>query len=64
MQYLVNDKGTTTAVAVPNKEGNDLRKSKRKQQILKGIESALHQVSEIKKGKLPKITLKDFLNDL
>ena len=64
MQYLVNDRGRNTAVVVPIKEWNDLQKAKRKLEILNGIENALQEVSEIKKGKLPKITLKGFLNDL
>ena len=64
MQYLVNDRGRNTAVVVPIKEWNDLQKAKRKLEILNGIENALQEVSEIKKGKLLKITLKGFLNDL
>ena len=64
MQYLVNDRGRNTAVVVPIKEWNDLQKAKRKLEILNGIENALQEVSEIKKGKLSKITLKGFLNDL
>ncbi len=64
MQYLVNDRGRNTAVVVPIKEWNDLQKAKRKLEILNGIENALQEVSEIKNGKLPKITLKGFLNDL
>ena len=64
MQYLVNDRGRNTAVVVPIKEWNDLQKAKRKLEILNGIENALQEVSEIKKGKLSKITLKGFLDDL
>ena len=64
MQYLVNDRGRNTAVVVPIKEWNDLQEAKRKLEILNGIENALQEVSEIKNGKLPKITLKGFLNDL
>ena len=64
MQYLVNDRGRNTAVVVPIKEWNDLQKAKRKLEILNGIENALQEVSEIKNGKLHKITLKGFLNDL
>jgi hypothetical protein len=64
MQYLVNDKGANTAVSIPNKEKSDSRKAKKKIEILKGIESALRQVSEIKKGNLPEKTLKEFLDEL
>ena len=38
-------------------------KPKKKLEILKGIENALKQVSEIKKGNLPAKTLEDFLNE-
>ena len=64
MQYLVNDKGTNAAVSVPSKEQSNSRKAKKKLEILKGIENALKQVSEIKKGNLPAKTLKEFLNEL
>ena len=56
MQYLVNDKGTNAVVSVPRKEPNNSRKAKKKLEILKGIEKALQEVSEIKKGNLPVIT--------
>ena len=64
MQYLVNDKGTNSVVSVPSKVQSNSRKAKKKLEILKGIEKALQEVSEIKKGNLPVITLKDFLNEL
>ena len=64
MQYIVNDKGTNAVVSVPRKEPSNSRKAKKKLEILKGIENALQEVSEIKKGNLPVITLKDFLNEL
>ena len=64
MQYLVNDKGTNAVVSVPSKEQNNSRKAMKKLEILKGIENALKQVSEIKKGNLPEKTLEEFLKEL
>ncbi len=64
MQYLVNDRGISTAVVVPIKEYNDLKQSKRKLQILLGIDNALQEVAEVKAGKRKEgRTLEDFLNE-
>ena len=64
MQYLVNDRGRNTAVLVPIKEYNDLKQSKRKLQILLGIDNALQEVADIKAGKR-KVgrTLEEFLDE-
>ena len=64
MQYLVNDRGRNTAVIVPIKEYNDLKQSKRKLQILLGIDNALQEVADVKAGKRKEgRTLEDFLNE-
>ncbi len=63
MQYLVNDRGRNTAVIVPIKEYNDLKQSKRKLQILLGIDNALQEVADIKAGKRKEgRTLEEFLD--
>jgi hypothetical protein len=64
MQYLVNDRGISTAVIVPIKEYNDLKKSKRKLQILLGIDNALQEVADVKAGKRKEgRTLEEFLDE-
>ena len=64
MQYLVNDRGRNTAVFVPIKEYNELQESKRKLQILLGINNALQEVQDVKSGKRKEgRTLEDFLNE-
>ena len=64
MQYLVNDRGRNTAVLVPIKEYNDLKQSKRKLQILLGIDNALQEVADVKAGKRKEgRTIEDFLNE-
>ena len=64
MQYLVNDRGINTAVFVPIKEYNELQESKRKLQILLGINNALQEVQDVKSGKRKEgRTLEDFLNE-
>jgi hypothetical protein len=64
MQYLVNDRGKNTAVVVPIREYNELQQSKRKLQILLGINNALEEVKDVKTGKRKEgRTLEDFLNE-
>ncbi len=64
MQYLVNDRGRNTAVVVPIREYNELQQSKRKLQILLGINNALKEVKDVKTGKRKEgRTLEDFLNE-
>lgn len=64
MQYLVNDRGRNTAVVVPIREYNELQQSKRKLQILLGINNALEEVKDVKAGKRKEgRTLEDFLNE-
>jgi hypothetical protein len=64
MQYLVNDKGTNTAVIVPLKEYKELQESKRKLQILLGIDNALQEVKDVKAGKRKEgRTLEEFLDE-
>jgi hypothetical protein len=64
MQYLVNDRGRNTAVLVPIKEYNDLKQSKRKLQILLGINNALQEVADVKAGKRKEgKTLEEFLDE-
>lgn len=64
MQYLVNDRGRNTAVVVPIREYNELQQSKRKLQILLGINNALKEVKDVKTGKCKEgRTLEDFLNE-
>jgi hypothetical protein len=64
MQYLVNDRGINTAVIVPIKEYNDLKQSKRKLQILLGIDNALQEVADVKAGKRKEgRTLEEFLDE-
>ena len=64
MQYLVNDRGRNTAVLVPIKEYNDLKQSKRKLQILLGIDNALQEVADVKAGKRKEgRTLEEFLDE-
>jgi hypothetical protein len=64
MQYLVNDRGRSTAVVLPIKEYNDLKQSERKLQILLGIGNALDEVKDVKAGKRKEgRTLEDFLNE-
>ena len=41
-----------------------MKRAKNIRRLLKGIENALKQVSEIKKGNLPEKTLEEFLNEL
>jgi hypothetical protein len=64
MQYVTNNKGKNTAVIVPIREWNELQRVKNKIEVLNDLENALYEVSEIKKGKLPKVTLREFLNEL
>ena len=64
MQYLVNDRGRNTAVVVPIREYNELQQSKRKLQILLGINNALEEVKDVKAGKRKEgRTIEDFLNE-
>lgn len=64
MQYLVNDKGTNTAVIAPLKEYKELQESKRKLQILLGIDNALQEVKDVKAGKRKEgRTLEEFLDE-
>ena len=64
MQYITNDKGKHTGVIVPIKEWDELQRIKNKIKVLNDLDNALYEVSEIKKGNLPRTTLREFLNEL
>jgi len=77
IQYLINNKGKTTAVMLPIKEWQTIQKQLNnaldeeeeykeptKEEILENIRQGLKEVKLIEEGKLEATPLKDFLNEL
>jgi hypothetical protein len=67
IEYITDAKGKQKSVVIPHKQWNaflsDYQKTKKKLEVLSGIGQALSEVELIKKGKLKKQTLSEFLNE-
>ncbi|MCH8317074.1 MAG: hypothetical protein IIA88_01030 [Bacteroidetes bacterium] len=76
IQYLINNKGKTTAVMLPIKEWKAIQKQLNnaldeeeykeptKEEILENIRQGLKEVQLIEQGKLKSRPAKDFINEL
>ncbi|MDB5281645.1 MAG: hypothetical protein JWO06_720 [Bacteroidota bacterium] len=68
VEYITDAKGRQKSVVVPQKEWDslisDYQKTKKKLQVFAGIQQAKKEVELIKKGKIKKQTLREFLNGL
>lgn len=68
IQYLNDSKGRTHAVQLPLREwGKIVDTIKKYEQLLKirsDLETAFTEVEKIRKGKIKKQTLSDFLNEI
>ena len=76
IQYLINNKGKTTAVMLPIKEWQTIQKQLNnaldeeeykeltKEEILENIRQGLKEVKLIEEGKLKSRPAKDFINEL
>lgn len=66
LQYLSNEKGTKTAVLIPYKEWEVLKKDyiklKQYRALKKELKEAFLDIKEIEKGKSKEITLSEFLD--
>ena len=67
IEYITDARGKQKSVVIPHKQWNalmaDYQKTKKKLEVLNGIGRALNQVDLIKKGKLKKQTLGEFLHE-
>ena len=68
LQYLNDTNGKPTAVQIPISEWQKLMKShlhlEKLMDVKSGLEQALKELESMRKGKLNKQTLSDFLNEI
>ncbi|MBM4166871.1 MAG: hypothetical protein FJ218_08170 [Ignavibacteria bacterium] len=68
LEYLIDEKGKQKSVVIPQKEWNyfqtDYHKTKKKLEVLLGIQEALREVKEIQSGKKKAKTLQEVLDEL
>jgi hypothetical protein len=68
IQYLTDKDGNKTAVIIPINEWanitNNLTEFLEYQSLKQKMDSALHEVDQLKNGKLPKVSLSEFLDEL
>jgi len=64
IQYVTNEKGKKTAVQLPLKEWNELRKSIKKLEVFDDLKQAFVEMDAHSKGKLKTLTTKQLLAEL
>jgi len=68
IEYITDEKGNHKSVIIPHKEWKNLQneniKLKNKLNVILGIQNALVEVNEIRKGNKKGKTLKEVLNEL
>jgi hypothetical protein len=68
LEYLTDESGKQKSVVIPQKEWNffqtDYQKTKKKLEILLGIQNAMREVREIQSGKRKARTLKSVMQEM